>query len=114
MEDPETFDVWLRFAAEHADSVKRLLSASQPELPRLALLQRVARGRLGSPTLIASDVGWAEACRWATEASTAGTTTLYQSGYGTLDDGRLHVCGVHALRHAGVLGCPVCGRRHRP
>lgn len=113
MEDPVTFDLWLVGVADRVKA-ERLLQEAQPHLTRLELLQRLAKGRAGDSIHVVAESGWDDVQHFKREAALIGAAHVYQAGYGPASMARLQRCEAHDLRHAGVLGCPVCARRHRP
>jgi hypothetical protein len=116
MEDPHVFDVWGVIIRERRDAARDLLRRSRPELPRLELLQIVARGVASQEhVLVAQRVGWGEAQEWRREAESAFSPIgVFQSGYGPRDAQRMHQCKEHGLFYGGILGCPVCRHHYVP
>jgi hypothetical protein len=109
MEGPIAFDVWIVATAATRADLEALLQRGQPGLPRLQLLQRIAKARLGAPILVAARQSWDRAQRWQVAAAEGRSDVrTYQSGYEPSDEGKMRFCDTHRLFYGGCLECPVC------
>jgi hypothetical protein len=109
MEGPVVFDVWLEVAEGAWGEARRMLQAAGVALSREAMLDAVrsaSGGRIWLP--LAAAVPWSEAHAWRSTFKAPATVLIYQSGYSPSYGSRLHQCVEHALRYAGIFGCPVC------
>lgn len=108
MEDPIRFDLWCKVGPDVPASAAAWLVERRPTLTNLAARQVIARARV-SPTasLLLSS------CSWSSLQALLGSLpnwihdpSIVQEGYSP--SRAPHLCSIHNLRYAGVLGCHVC------
>ena len=114
MEDPVSFDVWIRSVDERNErEVRRILEARRGQglIQRRAIVQaRVSHAAI----LVAGEVGWSEVEAIRREDLSGQLEWMVlQTGLQPQSLERTSRCEVHRLSYGGVLGCPVCGGRNR-
>jgi hypothetical protein len=114
MEDPVTFDIWALVDPEHKPEAGSILGRMRPALDRAGILKAIVESTSRERAiLVGEQLGWGSAQTSRRDLDGAFTNVrLFQSGYGPDDLPNLKLCAAHSLNYAGVLGCPVCGKRY--
>ncbi len=109
MEDPISFDTYVRVQPGEVARAVQALRELRPELTELEAHVLANRSvTLGHWILLGSRLPWGQATSMRATAPTFfPNVQLVQAGYEPSDS--LSYCESHNLRFAGVLGCPVCG-----